>query len=96
MKGSFDETVRLWQVNSGSLLWSVRGHDYRVNAVAFSPDGTTIASCIVFLYLGSDDNSVKLWNAVDGSLACKMIGHEGNANSIAFASDGLTLVSGWS
>ncbi len=37
----------------------VKAHDNLVNSVAFSPDGTTIAS-------DSTDRTVKLWQAANG------------------------------
>ena len=42
--GSFDETVKLWNVATGNVIATLEGHTDRVNSVAFSPDGTTLAS----------------------------------------------------
>ncbi len=36
--------VRLWNVSSGKLLSTFKGHSAPVNIVAFSPDGKTVAS----------------------------------------------------
>ena len=39
----------------------LRGHEQEVNSVAFSSDGTRIAS-------GSDDNTIRVWHAAMGQL----------------------------
>ena len=49
-----DESVRLWDVESGKQLHSYRGHVLEVQSVDVSPDGKIIAS-------GSDDRKIKLW-----------------------------------
>lgn len=62
------------------------GHDDVVNAVAFSPDGQTIASA-------STDKTIRLWN-VESGRAQVLSGHKDRVSSIAFASSGTSLVSG--
>ena len=42
--GGEDQTVRLWDVASGRELLVLRGHTGNVSDVAFSPDGTCLAS----------------------------------------------------
>jgi WD40 repeat protein len=38
------QQVHLWDINSGKLLSTFKGHSGPVNAVVFSPDGKTVAS----------------------------------------------------
>ena len=53
--GSLDSVIRIWEVASGVLLDSLRGHRDSVYSVAFTPDGKGIIS-------GSLDKSLKLWD----------------------------------
>jgi len=46
--GSYDHTVKLWDVATGQELFTFKGHTGNVNTVAFSPDGKR-------LVVGSDD-----------------------------------------
>ncbi len=61
-------------------------HKKRVNAIAISPDGQTIAS-------GSADWTIKLWNLTTGEIRT-LRGHRASVRAIAFSRDGQTLVSG--
>jgi WD40 repeat protein len=56
--GSADNTIKLWEVASGSEVRTLTGHTYLVWSVAFSPDGRLLAS-------GSGDNTIKLWDISD-------------------------------
>ncbi len=52
--GSSDQTIRLWNLETGESLTTLEGHSAWVLSVAFSPDGKQIAS-------GSSDQTIRLW-----------------------------------
>lgn len=62
------------------------GHSGRVNSVAFSPDGKTLAS--------AGGNTIKLWDLATGQEFKTLRGNWGNVSSVAFSPDGKTLASG--
>ena len=84
---SWDQTVRLWNVNTGRHLRTLTGHTSDVMSVVFSPDGQTLASA-------SWDGTIRLWNPNNGQLKRTLAGHAGGVASVAFSPDGQTLASG--
>src|SRR5205085_11897575 len=56
-------------------------------AIAFSPDGHSLAS-------GSSDHDVRLWDAEAGKELLVLRGHEDAVASVAFSPDGRRIASG--
>ncbi len=75
-----------WQrkVNSGHATFS--GHTGAVNGVAFSADGSRLASA-------SSDGTVKVWETATGHETLTLNGHTATVNSVAFSPDGSRLAS---
>jgi WD40 repeat protein/GTPase SAR1 family protein len=90
-----DQTVRLWQVpleaivtaqNNLEPCQTLRGHQNRILAIAFSPDGHTLAS-------GSLDRTIKLWNPETYQCRLTLQGHQSWIWDIAFHPSSKTLAS---
>jgi len=85
--GSGDGSIKLWDMHTGRLRYTLRRHREIVTSVAFSPDGRTLAS-------GSADRTVRLWDVASGQLRLTLRGHTRRVVSVAFSPDGNSLVSG--
>jgi WD40 repeat protein len=72
-----------WLFEDGVVL---EGHTENVMAVAFSPDGTTLAS-------GSDDGTVRVWDVSTGK-ELNMLRLAGQCKGVAFSPDGKMLAIG--
>jgi WD40 repeat protein len=70
------------------IVWMRGGHSGPVHSVAFSPDGSLIASAS-----GSWDRTIKLWRVSDGALVRTLTGHTGDVYCVAFSPDGSLLAS---
>ena len=83
-----DRSVRLWDVETGNLLKTLKGHtSNEVESVNFSPDGKTIVS-------SGRDRGVRLWDANTGNLLKTLTGHTDWISSTSFSPDSKTIVSG--
>jgi len=82
-------TVKIWDVSTGEVLQTLRGHGGDVRATVFSPDpeGRWVASA-------GEDSTVKVWNSRSGTLLHSFRGHTGLVSSLAFSPDGRWLFSG--
>jgi WD40 repeat protein len=58
--GSFDGTLRLWEVAGGKLLTESREHFGQIERLVFTPDGTSLVS-------GSQDGTIIRWGIPDPS-----------------------------
>src|SRR5579885_2140911 len=61
VSGSWDKSIRIWDVTNGQLIHTLNGHTHYVTSVCYSPNGQQIVS-------GSADNSIRIWDASNGQL----------------------------
>jgi WD40 repeat protein len=79
--------VYLWDVRHGTRLRTLQGHTGAVLGLAFSPDGTLLATA-------SLDGTVRLWDVAEGKERKRLEGHAGEVRGVAFRPDGKLLASG--
>jgi cytochrome c len=86
VSASGDETVRVWNLESGEALQVIRGHAGPVLGVAVSPDGRQVASAGL-------DGTVRLWDLETGANLAVLEGHFDPVWSVRFTPGGDRLVS---
>ncbi len=77
-----EEGIRLWDVEAGAPLALLRGHTPWIRALAFSPDGKTLASIA--------DTTILLWDLAQA----RLMGLEKELDSADVPAGGLTVSSG--
>jgi WD40 repeat protein/uncharacterized membrane-anchored protein YhcB (DUF1043 family) len=87
VSGSFDKTIKLWQLDRGIAIYTFTDHPKGVFALAVSPDGKFLAS-------GSWDEIIKLWDLEAGQLIRNLSEHQASVRSLVIGPDSHTLVSG--
>ena len=87
LSGSFDDTLRLWDLATGETLRTFEGHLGPVTAVAVLADGRRAVS-------GSDDKTLRLWDLATGATLCILQGHTSGITAVAVVADGSRAISG--
>lgn len=85
---AYGDEVRMWNITTGQQIGKpFSGHAGLLTSMAFSPDGTKLAT-------GSKDETVRLWDiATHELIGTPLTGHRGTVSSLAFSRDGATLAS---
>merc|ERR1712088_833606 len=87
LSGSWDATLRLWDLASGNTVRRFVGHTKDVLSVSFSPDNRQILSA-------GWDKLVKVWNLTNCKLKRDYRGHTGYLNTVNVSPDGSLCASG--
>jgi WD40 repeat protein len=85
--GSYDRTIKLWDLQTGDCLNTLAGHADGVLCLSSHPQSAILAS-------GSFDCTIKLWNTSTGECLQTLSDHREPIYSIKFHPDGRTLASG--
>ncbi|KAH8797328.1 WD40-repeat-containing domain protein [Flagelloscypha sp. PMI_526] len=87
VSASHDNTVLIWDAESGQKIRELEGHTEWVYSAAFSPTGKHVVT-------GSRDVTIRIWDADSGEEIWKVRGHKGWVLAVAFSPDGTRIVSG--
>ena len=79
--GSYDQTIRLWDLETGTERRTLTGHNGGVFGLSFRPDGKVLASA-------SSDRTVKLWDVATGQRLDTLSQSLKELNAVAFSPDG--------
>ncbi|CAO3661060.1 unnamed protein product [Rhizopus stolonifer] len=84
--GSQDKTAKLWNVDTGELVGTMKGHKRGVWCARFSPIDQVLAT-------SSGDKTVKIWNLKDFTCLKTFEGHTNSVLRVDFLTAGMQLVS---
>jgi WD40 repeat protein len=87
ISGGEDGTIKVWNVDDGSLENSVDAHEKAVLALALKDDGSALAS-------GGSDGKVKLWAPATVKLLHTIPAHARPVRALSWSPDGKLLASG--
>jgi RNA polymerase sigma factor (sigma-70 family) len=91
-------TIRLWDVASGQERFQFGGDKHSVYALAFAPDGRSVASGSyttgAYKKRRESDAAVHIWETATGKERLQLHGHQGWVSSVAFTPDGRFVAAG--
>ena len=80
--------IHVLNLDDGKELWSAIASKAYITALAFSPDGKTLASAA-----GFGESDIRLWKVADGTEIARLQGHKSWVASLVFWPDGKKLAS---
>ena len=86
--GTGDGRVRVVDLHDGRELWSAAATNGQISALAFSPDGKTLATAGAF-----NESDIRLWDVASGSETGRLVGHQSWVSALVFWPDGKKLAS---
>src|SRR5262249_54524072 len=92
--GGLDRTVKLWDLETYRVVRTFPPQPAFISALAFSPDGKTLAVGTGGLELKRGPGEVKLWDVATGREGGVLLRRAEGVTALAFFPDGKTLAVG--
>jgi WD40 repeat protein len=86
ISGSWDHTLKVWNLETGEELFTLIGHTSYIGAVAVTSDGKKAIS--------GSWNTLKIWNLETGEEVFTLTGHGNSVSAVALTPDGKLAISG--
>jgi mRNA-degrading endonuclease YafQ of YafQ-DinJ toxin-antitoxin module len=86
VSASYDHTLKIWDLASGSAVATLRDHTDCVRACAVTPDGRLVVSA-------SYDHTLKIWDLANGRVVTTLQGHTSGVRACAVTLDGRLVLS---
>lgn len=80
-KSAFEGEIRIWDLKTGKVEKTLKGHDAAIESFALSKDGKFAAT-------GSEDQTVIVWDLSAGKAVQTLKGHTGAVIALALSADG--------
>ncbi|WP_414754712.1 hypothetical protein, partial [Anabaena sp. CCY 9910] len=86
ISGSKDNTLKVWNLETGEEQFTLIGHTESVNAIAVTPDGKRVIS-------GSSDHTLKIWDLATGNELFTFSGHRTQVVALTVTPDSKWVIS---
>jgi serine/threonine protein kinase len=87
--GGADRRIRLWNTDTGKIIYTFDGHLESITAMQFMPNGKILIST-------GADRTIRFWDLESKQLLKTIEAHEHKIHALAISPDGQTIVSGGS
>jgi serine/threonine protein kinase len=85
--GGADRKIKLWNTDTGKIIYTLDGHQDVVTAIQFMPNGKILAS-------GGTDRTIRFWDLEHKQLLKTIEAHEQKIHALAISQDGKIIISG--
>ncbi|MEM9678974.1 MAG: NACHT domain-containing protein, partial [Bacteroidota bacterium] len=82
---SDDRTAKVWDVQSGTCILTLKGHTENISKATCSLDSSRIITA-------SDDRTAKVWDTQSGSCILTLEGHKDWVNDVVYSPDGNQII----